>query len=170
MDPVDLEVEKMLDAEPPADRGKRAADAKKNKWRVRLVTIIIFLLIVVPLVVGGIRAILESLLEPFPASPPTRSSLTVEVEHITPYGGSGATLPYNLVMVKAIVSCSSHTPTGTVTFEEGTTIVGEGSLTNGTVEVPLADWHRESDIVTVTYYGDVNCGATTTTFRTSTGN
>jgi hypothetical protein len=65
------------------------------------------------------------------------------------------------VTFTATVKAASGTPTGTVTFKNGSTVLGSGTLSGGTASFATSSLPVGSDSITATYAG-------TTTFATST--
>ena len=67
------------------------------------------------------------------------------------------------VTFTATVSGATVTPTGTVTLSLGTTFLGQGALSAGSVQIPVALLPAGSDKITATYSGDANYSASTGT-------
>jgi hypothetical protein len=67
----------------------------------------------------------------------------------------------NGVTLTAKISLASLTPTGTVTFLDGTTPLGSATLTNGTAVLSTSSFAAGSHSITVAYGGDGNFVATT---------
>jgi predicted outer membrane repeat protein len=62
------------------------------------------------------------------------------------------------------------TPTGTVQFRDGSTILGTGTLTGGSTSIMVSNLTAGAHSITASYSGDVNFGASTSTARTQTVN
>jgi hypothetical protein len=62
----------------------------------------------------------------------------------------------NLTMTATVVSLTSGTPTGNVAFYQGQTLVGMGTLVNGTATFMTATFPAGDVVVTAEYSGDAN--------------
>jgi hypothetical protein len=65
------------------------------------------------------------------------------------------------VTFTATVSCPGFTPTGTVTFRDGGTLLGSGTLSSGMATFTTSSLTSGSHPITASYPGDVNCAAST---------
>lgn len=63
----------------------------------------------------------------------------------------------------APVSPAAGTPTGTVTFMDGTTVLGTGTLTNGTATFSTTSLSQGNHSITATYSGDTSFNGSSTT-------
>lgn len=90
--------------------------------------------------------------------PPTKANTTSSVS------SSAATVLVGLpVTFTGKVSASSGTPTGTVTFLDGTTKLGTGTLSSGSATFQTSSLAAGVHNVTVSYSGDSNFNASTST-------
>ena len=90
--------------------------------------------------------------------PPTKANTTSSVS------SSAATVLVGLpVTFTGKVSASSGTPTGTVTFLDGTTKLGTGTLSSGSATFQTSSLAAGVHNVTVAYSGDSNFNASTST-------
>ena len=62
----------------------------------------------------------------------------------------------NLTLTANVASLTSGTPSGTVSFYEGQTLVGTGTLTNGVASFTTASFPSGDVVVTAQYSGDAN--------------
>jgi 6-phosphogluconolactonase (cycloisomerase 2 family) len=84
---------------------------------------------------------------------PTNGTLTVtQAGTATTFALSNS----NLTMTAMVLSLTSGTPTGTVEFYQGQTLVGTGALTNGAANYTAATFPAGNVMVTAEYSGDVN--------------
>jgi hypothetical protein len=74
------------------------------------------------------------------------------------------------VTFTAVVSGSGGTPTGTVTFLNGTTTLGTGTLSSGSAKFATASLGGGSNSITASYSGDTNFNAATSSVLTQTVN
>jgi hypothetical protein len=74
------------------------------------------------------------------------------------------------VALSATVQSSGGTPTGTVTFLDGTTSLGTALLTNGAAQLPISNFIAGLHAVTAKYSGDANFAASTSAVLTETVN
>ena len=74
------------------------------------------------------------------------------------------------VTLSATVQSGGGTPTGTVTFLDGTTSLGTALLTNGAAQLPVSSFAAGSHAVTAKYSGDANFASSTSTVLTETVN
>jgi hypothetical protein len=79
------------------------------------------------------------------ALPATATALSVD-RHAYRFGESWT--------LTAVVSADAGTPTGTVTFKDGNTVLGTGDLTNGTATLDLASLPVGAHAITAEYNGD----------------
>jgi YD repeat-containing protein len=63
------------------------------------------------------------------------------------------------------VNISGSSPTGTVTFREGTTVLGTATVTNGSASLTLSTLPKGTHTITAEYSGDANNAPSTTTFQ-----
>jgi hypothetical protein len=74
------------------------------------------------------------------------------------------------VTFTATVGANPCTPTGTVTFYDGTTAIGTGTLTNGVATFPTTALASGTHTITAVYGGDSNFGTLTSAALTQTVN
>jgi len=67
---------------------------------------------------------------------------------------TATTFLLNAITLTATVSSPSDTPSGTVTFLDGTTQLGQGTLTNGVATLSVSTLIAGSHTITVSYAGD----------------
>ena len=92
---------------------------------------------------------------PATSVPVTQASATVSLSAfpVSPYSGQTVTLTATV----AAASPGAGTPTGTVNFyNDGTTLVGGGTLSNGVATVTTASLPVGDDSITAVYQGDSN--------------
>jgi hypothetical protein len=65
----------------------------------------------------------------------------------------------SVTLMASVTPNSSGTPTGTVTFEQGSTILGTGTLSNGSTSISSTALTVGTDTITATYNGDSNFAA-----------
>jgi hypothetical protein len=73
----------------------------------------------------------------------------------------GQTVTFTVTV--APVSPGAGTPTGTVTFMDGTTVLGTATLTNGVAKFSTSSLAQGSHSITATYGGDTNFNGSSTT-------
>jgi hypothetical protein len=84
---------------------------------------------------------------------PTNGTLTVtQAGTATTFALSNS----NLTLTASVQSLTSGTPTGTVGFYEGQTLVGTGTLANGAASYTAATFPAGNVVVTAEYSGDVD--------------
>ncbi len=92
------------------------------------------------------------------SSPPSRASTT------TALSSSSSDSPFgSLVTLSAAVTGSGGTPTGTVTFLDGATTLGNAVVTGGTASVSLSDLAPGTHPITADYSGDSSYQPSTAT-------
>jgi hypothetical protein len=84
---------------------------------------------------------------------PTNGALTItQAGTATTFALSNS----NLTLTATVLSLTSGTPTGTVGFYEGQTLVGTGTLTNGVASYAATTFPAGNVVVTAEYSGDAN--------------
>ena len=82
-----------------------------------------------------------------------------------------STFGQTVTFTAAVTSSTSGTPTGTVTFKDGTTVIGSGALNgNGQATFMTSSLSRGNHSITSTYKGDSNFKTSTSTVLTQTVN
>lgn len=74
------------------------------------------------------------------------------------------------VTLSATVQSSGGTPTGTVTFLDGSTTLGTTTLTNGAAQLPVSNFAAGSHPITAKFSGDANFSGGTSSVLTETVN
>jgi hypothetical protein len=90
--------------------------------------------------------------------PPTKSDSTSSVT-----SSAATTLVGQALTFTGTVSASSGTPTGTVTFLDGTTTLGTGALSGGKATYQTSSMAAGVHSITITYGGDSSFNASTST-------
>jgi hypothetical protein len=96
---------------------------------------------------------------------PVPTTLALTASPTTIHYGQTVTLTATLTPSTAQ---QNHLPTGTVTFSDGSTIVGTGTLTGGVATFTTTFLPSGSDSLTAAYSGDTNFAASTSTAVTET--
>jgi hypothetical protein len=89
------------------------------------------------------------------------STGTVITPGITVASSANPAFVTNPVTFTATVSSSAGTPTGTVSFYDGSTLLGPGTLTTGTATYATSALASGSHPITAVYEGDANFGTVT---------
>ncbi|GGH05744.1 hypothetical protein GCM10011586_22440 [Silvibacterium dinghuense] len=89
----------------------------------------------------------------------TKANVQVQAHASSSISGDGSPVTLNAV----VASTTTGTPTGTVTFYQGTTSLGNAALANGAASLQTSQLASGSDSVTASYSGDAdfNSGAST---------
>jgi hypothetical protein len=96
----------------------------------------------------------------------TNGTLTITpASSSTAMSSSGSPSNLNaLVTFTATVSSTAGTPTGTVTFKDGTTLLGSGNVSNGAAQLSTSALTTGSHTITAAYSGDNNFSSSSSTF------
>jgi sugar lactone lactonase YvrE len=104
-----------------------------------------------------------------PADTTTYAAVTAQVPliisqltpRITLTSSASSVVLTNPLVFTATVSSPAAAPTGTVTFLDGTTPLGQGTLSNGVATLSTSSLAEGSHTITVVYSGDANFSAAT---------
>jgi sugar lactone lactonase YvrE len=93
-------------------------------------------------------------------------AVTLVVNQVAPsvslVASANSVMLQNAVTLTATVSSTGGTPTGTVTFLDGTSALGSGSLTNGVAAMTTSTLRAGQHSITAVYSGDANFTTATT--------
>ncbi len=99
------------------------------------------------------------------AVPSTATTISLSIGHATPTvtltSNASSVILTNPLLFTTTVSSTTTTPTGTVSFLDGTTPLGEGTLSNGVAVLSTSSLSAGNHTITAVYSGDANFSAGT---------
>ncbi len=106
------------------------------------------------------------------AAAATPTTIALQVSQITPTialtSSASSVVLTNPLLFTATVASTATTPTGTVSFLDGTTPLGQGTLSNGVATLSVSSLTAGNHTITALYSGDVNYRATVSAALTET--